>query len=257
MTSLEYLRPTTMEEAVGLLEKGIPLAGGTELTPLRNKLKAVIDLTELGLDSIRISDHSIEIGSTTKLQAILEQGNLPGVLSEACQLEAGWNLRNMATLGGAIKVSDGRSPLLSVLLAMNVTVHYEPDSKTMRLDEFLNVRGKPQIIRKVEFEKPKALLYEQVARAPRDFPVVCAAVSIDDGAEGEYRVGVALGGYGDRPLRLSEGELKGQQGVDLEKASQIASQAFAKAEDAWASAEYRSHVAGVLVKRLLAESQGS
>ena len=87
--------------------------------------------------------------------------------------------------------------------------------------------------------------------------MVCAAVSIDDGAEGEDRVGVALGGYGDRPLRLSEGELIGQQGLDLEKASQIASQAFAKAEDAWASAEYRSHAAGVLVKRLLAESQGS
>lgn len=257
MTSLEYLRPTTMEEAVDLLEKGIPFAGGTELTPLRKKLKAVIDLTELGLDHIRISDHSIEIGSTTKLQAILEDHNLPKVLGVVCQIEAGWNLRNMATLGGAIKVSDGRSPLLAVLLALDVTVHYEPESKAMRLDEFLNVRDQPLIIRKVEFEKPKALLYEQVARAPRDFPLVCAAVSTEDGAEGEERVGIALGGYGDRPLRLSENEMIGQQGVDLEKAGRIACQAFAEAEDAWAGAEYRSHVAGVLVKRLLAESQGS
>jgi carbon-monoxide dehydrogenase medium subunit len=249
MTSLEYLRPATMEEAVELLKKGIPLAGGTELTPRRSDLTAVIDLSELGLDQITLSDQSISIGATVKLQAILDDANLPDALREVCKLEAGWNLRNMATLGGAIKSSDGRSPLITVLLALDVVVHYEPNSVQMSLDEFLNIRDQSQIIHKIEFISPDNLLYEQVARAPRDFPLVCVAVAIFDKAKFESGVSVSLGGFGERPIRL------GEVGSDFEKAAQLVRKGFADAEDAWASAEYRSHVADILVKRLLSEIQ--
>lgn len=250
MTSLEFLRPSTMEEAVELLQKGIPFAGGTELTPQRSTLSAVIDLSELGLDQITVSDRSISIGATAKLQAILEEADLPDTLREVCRLEAGWNLRNMSTLGGAIKSSDGRSPLITVLLALDTLVHYEPGSEQLSLDDFLSIRDQPQIIRKVEFNWPEDILYEQVARAPRDFPLVCAAVAKYKKEKNEIGVRISLGGFGDRPFRLSEVD------EDFEQADQVARVAFAEAKDAWASAEYRSHAAGILVKRLLAESQG-
>jgi probable selenate reductase FAD-binding subunit len=248
MTSLEYLRPSTMEEALDLLQKGIPLAGGTELTPKRSNLGAVIDLSELGLDLITISDE-VDIGATVKLQAILDEVNLPKVLRDVCKLEAGWNLRNMATLGGTIKSSDGRSPLLTVLLALNVAVHYEPNSEQMPLDDFLDIREQPQIIRKIVLNTPENLLYEQVARAPRDFPQVCAAVATFEQSIFEGGVRVSLGGFGNRPILL------GDVNEHIDNSAQLAQKKFAGAEDAWASAEYRSHVAGVLVKRLLSEIQ--
>ena len=72
MTSLEYLRPSTMEEAVNFLERGIPIAGGTKLTPLRRSLDAVIDLSRLGLDKIAVSEGVVAIGAMVTLQSMLE-----------------------------------------------------------------------------------------------------------------------------------------------------------------------------------------
>ena len=257
MTSLEYLRPSTMEEAVNLLERGIPFAGGTELTPLRGNLDAVIDLSRLGLDKIAVSDEAVAIGATVTLQSMLEETNLPTTVREVCKLEAGLNLRNMSTLGGAIKSSDGRSQLITVLLSLDAVVHYEPGSKKVSLDEFLNIRDQPQIICEVEFEPPEYLHYEQAARAPRDFPLICAALTKFNKPKGEKRSRIALGGYGHRPTLLGELDKSLRMDSDFERAAELARQAFADAADAWASAEYRSEVAGVLVKRLLTMGVGS
>jgi probable selenate reductase FAD-binding subunit len=239
-----------MEEAVELLKKGIPLAGGTEITPRRKDLQTVIDLSELGLDQIAVSEGAISIGATTKLQAILESNDLPQTLRDVCRLEAGWNLRNMATMGGAIKSADGRSPLVTVLLAMNPDVIYEPGGEKMPMDDFLDIRDQPQIIRKIEFDWPLDVYYEQVARSPRDFPLVSAALAKQDETNGESVVQISLGGLGQRPIRLK------LEKVSLEAAAGMAKKAFADADDAWASGEYRSHVAEVLVNRLIEKSQG-
>lgn len=255
MTSLEYLRPSTMEEAVNLLERGIPIAGGTELTPLRRSLDAVIDLSRLGLDKIAVSEGVVAIGAMVTLQSMLEKTNLPTTLREVCKLEAGLNLRNMATLGGAIKSSDGRSQLITVLLSLDAVVHYEPGSKEVSLDEFLNIRDLPQIIFEVEFEPPVNLLYEQVARAPRDFPLICAALTKFHRLKGDPGFRISLGGYGHRPTLLGELDKSLGKDLDFERAAELARQAFADASDVWASADYRSEVAGVLVKRLLTEAK--
>jgi CO/xanthine dehydrogenase FAD-binding subunit len=246
-----------MEEAVNLLERGIPFAGGTELTSLRRSLDAVIDLSKLGLDKIAVSDEAISIGATATLQSMLEETNLPTTLGEVCKLEAGWNLRNMSTLGGAIKSSDGRSQLITVLLSLDAVVHYEPGSKEVSLDEFLNIRDQLQIICDIEFEPPEYLLYEQVARAPRDFPLICAALAKFNNPKGETRIRIALGGYGHRPTLLGELDKSLSTDLDFERAAELAKRAFADATDAWAGAEYRSEVAGVLVKRLLTMGIGS
>ena len=249
MTSLEYLRPSTMEEAVELLKKGIPLAGGTEITPRRQDLQTVIDLSQLGLDQITVSENTISIGATTKLQAILESNDLPQALRDVCRLEAGWNTRNMASLAGAIKSADGRSPLITVLLALEPDIIYEPSAGRMKLDAFLDIRDQPQIIRKIEFISPLDLYYEQVSRSPRDFPLVSVALSVREESTGELAVNISLGGFGPRPIQLMPVK------ADFERAAILAIEAYADADDAWASGEYRSHAAQVLVSRLVAKSQ--
>ena len=40
MTQLEYLIPETLDEALEMLEKGVPLAGGSALAPIRKKFKS-------------------------------------------------------------------------------------------------------------------------------------------------------------------------------------------------------------------------
>jgi CO/xanthine dehydrogenase FAD-binding subunit len=41
MTSFQYHRPKTLAEALELLDRGVPLAGGTALTPRRDEIPAV------------------------------------------------------------------------------------------------------------------------------------------------------------------------------------------------------------------------
>jgi CO/xanthine dehydrogenase FAD-binding subunit len=89
--------------------------------------------------------------------------------------------------------------------------------------------------------------YEQVARSPADRPIVAVAVGHTDGAA--HRV--VLAGFGDRPIRVARAE-KALAADDVRAAGEAAAEAYAQAGDAWASAEYRSHVASVLVRRLAA-----
>jgi CO/xanthine dehydrogenase FAD-binding subunit len=64
--------------------------------------------------------------------------------------------------------------------------------------------------------------------------------------------GVALGGFGQRPMLLPDAELALAAG-DRESAADAARAACSGAEDAWASAEYRADVAATLVRRLAGE----
>lgn len=249
MSPLEYYRPKTLEEALALLERGVPLAGGTALTPRRYHLEAVIDLQDLGLDGLEVGETEVRVGAAVRLQRLVEEAGAPEVLRRACRQEAGWNLRNMATLGGAAASGDGRSPLLTVLLALDARLRLEPGSEEQALDAWLEARGKPprRLITEIVLPRPEAAAYEQVARSPADRPLVAAALARHgDG----WRV--ALGGYGERPVRVPQAEAALAMG-DLSAAARAAGEAYRQAGDAWASAEYRSEVAAVLVRRLATE----
>ena len=52
MSPLQYHRPQNLEEALELLEQGVPLAGGTRLTPDLRSVKALVDLQDLDLGRI-------------------------------------------------------------------------------------------------------------------------------------------------------------------------------------------------------------
>jgi CO/xanthine dehydrogenase FAD-binding subunit len=253
MTPLEYLLPETIEDALKYLERGVALAGGTGLTPRRNELKAMVDLRNLNLDRIEMKGDFIEIGATTTLQQIVEaELDLPDRFRDVCKLESGWNLRNMATIGGAIMSSDGRSAILTTLLALDAQIEQQPGPITLTIDDVLDHLEGVKLITKIRFRKPSKLLYEQVSRAPADFPLVCAAIATWD-HEGEERCAISLGGYGARPLRLREADTLFDRKRDISAAVEFARKAYGHAGDQWASADYRSDVVGILVDRLLRE----
>ena len=78
-----------------------------------------------------------------------------------------------------------------------------------------------------------------------DRPWVLAALGRSP--DGDWRV--VLGGHGPKPIRVPASEEALAQG-DEAGAARRAEEAYASAADAWASAEYRAHVVGVLVRRL-------
>jgi CO/xanthine dehydrogenase FAD-binding subunit len=171
-------------------------------------------------------------------------------MQRACRLEAAWNLRNMATIAGTIMAADGRSALLVVLLALGVEVVIHGESDAIPIDNVLDRRYekvKTFLITKLIFQTPAKLSYEYVARAPTDRPLVSAAAALSSDGEG---IRVAVGGFGKRPQLLNND--RNGSGVDWK---QLATENYAEAVDAFASAEYRSDVAAILVDRVVREVQ--
>jgi 4-hydroxybenzoyl-CoA reductase subunit beta len=115
LPQFKLLRPRTIEDAVGCLEKHDGnirvLAGGTDLIPsMKQKLfepECVLDLRRV--DELRgikpLDDGGVEIGALTTLRAIERSPFLRDrfpVLTEAASTVASPVLRNMGTLGGNI-----------------------------------------------------------------------------------------------------------------------------------------------------------
>ena len=107
----EYLRPTTVGEAVSLLakygEKARPFAGSTDLLVTKPpEVEYIVDITHLPLDYIEIDEEGVKIGALTKFRE-LETSTLLNkapynILAEAAHLSGHVAQRNMATIGGNI-----------------------------------------------------------------------------------------------------------------------------------------------------------
>jgi putative selenate reductase FAD-binding subunit len=252
---MEYLRPKTIDEALELLSEGIPLAGGTQLTVERYELTRVIDLQPLGLDQIREQDGVVHLGAMTTLQQLMgSEVPLPVRLKEACRSEAAWNIRNQATLGGLLMSADGRSPLLTVLAALNPQLKLAPGDEKIDLTTFFT-RRKSEVrnflLLGIFFDKPACLAYDFVARAPMDTPLVSAAAAVV--ARDKESVQIAIGGYGEQPIFWSEILNTDDQVEVVSTVTEKAKQRFEAASDAFASAEYRAEIAGTLSRRVVNE----
>jgi CO/xanthine dehydrogenase FAD-binding subunit len=154
---------------------------------------------------------------------------------------------------------DGRSPLLTALLSLDASVITEPGNNSEPLEKMLEKRDgrrKPRLIVALEMMRPKRMVYEQVSRSPADRPLVCIAVAEYLASKGKSHVIAALGGYGERPIRLTKMEEALEKGASLAEAAVLAKKAYSDAGDAFASAAYRAEIAGVLARRLFTEVKG-
>jgi CO/xanthine dehydrogenase FAD-binding subunit len=243
---IEYHRPNSIEEAIRLLSKPDthPLGGGTVLNRPSPEQFAVVDLQALGLNKIHKMGNSLEIGATATLQALLDSAHIPPALQEGLRLELTYNLRQMATVAGALVACDGRSTFTTAMLALDSKCNVFSDQSTViSLGDLLPLRTeilRGKLITSITIPMNVRLAFDTVARTPADKPIVCAALA--QWPSGRTRL--ALGGWGKSPLLAMDGNEP--SGVEV-----AARNAFAEAGDAWASADYRSEVAAVLAKRCL------
>lgn len=238
---IEYHRPKTIPNALELLARNdivtVPLGGGTYLNQPSVEPIAVVDLQLVGLNSHRVVGKVLEIEASVTLQRLLDIG-LPNAFDKAVRHEATYNLRQVATLAGRIVSSDGRSPLATVMLGLDAELEIMPFEEKLGLGSYLPMRYSREpnhLITRFKIPNHIELCYEYVARTPADLPIVCAAVARWPSG----RTRVVLGGYGRAPMVAFDGPEP--NGVEA-----AARSAYQEAEDQWASAEYRSAMAGVL-----------
>ncbi len=242
----DYRRPKTLAEALTYLKQPntLPLGGGTLLSQPGIASVAVVDLQALGLDKIHKVGEKLEIGATVTLQTLLDYTHPLEALKTALRLEAPLNLRNMATVAGALVSCDGRSPFAAAMLALDakctVVSH---QSSVISLGDLLPLREEQlrgKLITKIEIPLNVKLAYEQVARTPTDKPIVCTALAQWTSS----RTRLVIGGWGASPSLAMDG----RDATGLEPAARNAAH---DAADEWASAEYRMDVAVTLAKRCL------
>ena len=271
-------------EAVELLKRKQPrtvvLGGGTWLTgEAPRDIEAVVDIANLGLNRIVIENNLLRIGAAVTHQQLVESELMgtgaPGalrVIGQTAQAMSGLNIRNRATIAGAVVTADASSPLVTALLACDAEVVVagardkskpvqDPGDfwKVIPLAGFLiyrqQVLAEGTLITEIRMPIPSPdtrSSYQRVARTPRDYPILCAVASLamKDGIAGNVRV--AVGGIAPAPIRLSRLEfgLEKKRLADWFESELEAQMQTVNPQGDWlGSAEYRRAMARLLVRR--------
>ena len=245
---LEYFRPKDLNEALNLLSRQeppmvIPLGGGTQLSHADKLPVAVVDLQDLPLNQIYSQGNNFKVGATVTLQKLSSHPQMPPALVEALHHEATLHIRSQATVAGQLVTADGRSPFTTALLALDARIFIEPGARKISLGDWLpqrSSRSRSELITEIDFPIQAAMSFEMIGRSPGDRPMVCVAIGVWPSG----RTRVALGGIGDAPILAMDGP-------EGDGADTAVENAFMNATDAFASGEYRSHAAKVIVSRLL------
>jgi putative selenate reductase FAD-binding subunit len=243
---VEYYRPQSINDALELLSKShlktIPLAGGSTISKRVDDI-AVVDLQDLPLCYIRNEGETTCVGATTTLDNFLEFNKSNIFFTEPLRIQASKNQRVAGTIGGLMVTANGRSPVLTVLLAMDSKIIAVPNNEEISLEKWLPIRQSwtyGKLITEIYYQQSLGCVFESVGRSPYDQPIICCAIA--KWKNGRTRI--VFGGFGDHPQLAFDG-MYPQNIIGLVK------EQISTINDEWASAEYRLDVSEKLAQRLI------
>jgi carbon-monoxide dehydrogenase medium subunit len=241
------------------------LAGGHSLIPLMKfRLAAPAVLVDIGrlreLSFIADRGDHLAIGALTRHRAVetseLVQAHAPLLAHVAGQV-GDPAVRHRGTLGGSLAHGDPAADLPAAALALGATLvaHGPRGERTIDassfFDSFLKTALEPDELL-VEVRVPKATgagwSYQKFNRRAQDWAIVGAAVQL--GAVPR----VALVNMAMTPMRAEAVEAAIAGGATATDAAALAAVGAAPPEDVNGDAEYRGHLARVLVQRGLVEA---
>lgn len=271
----DYADPDTLEDALDLLadlgDDAAIIAGGQSLIPLLNlrlaRPEVVVDLRRVtGLDRIDVDEQRLEVGAMVKAIELEEHPaarSVPGVADAIAHL-AHSQIRARTTIGGSVAHADPAAELPALLIALDGWVTLRSRARGERvvpardffIGPLMTSRDADEILTAVTFPRhPGWIAIDEVAARPGDFALVGAVtgLAMNGGVVIEPRV--ALFGVAGTPIRVPEAEavLEGVapgSGVFAATAQAVRDH-VSPIGDSHASAEYRRHLAAVLVERLL------
>jgi carbon-monoxide dehydrogenase medium subunit len=270
--SFEYLRPTTIDEAIQLLvrhgDDAKLLAGGHSLIPaMKLRLAVPRVLVDIGrvadLSYVRERDGHIAVGAMTTHYAVessdLLRRRCP-LLPETARHIGDVQVRNRGTIGGSLAHADPAGDWPAAMLALDAEIELAGPKgrRTVRADAFFvdlmqTALGPDEVL--VEVRVPatsRAVAYEKTEQKASGFAL--AGVAVQVGAGGEVRVGVT--GVGPKAYRATavETALRGQAAPSPDTIAQAARHAGDGVEalgDMHASPEFRIHLAQINSRRAL------
>ena len=279
--AFDYHRPKSLDEAIALLrqhgDEGRLLAGGHSLVPMMKLRLAnpshLIDLCAVaGLKGFDEADGAIRIGAmTTQAEIIASQllaAKVPILRETALQI-ADPQVRYCGTIGGNLANGDPGNDMPAVMMALGADflLHGPSGERAIPAREyyraaFTTALGEHEVLSAVRIPTPPAghgSAYEKMKRKVGDYATAAAAVILVMEAGTCLDARVALTNLADTPLFAEEaGRALIGTPVDAAAIENAAAAAVAitdPASDLRGPAEFRKHVAGVMVRRALARAR--
>ena len=273
--NFDYHRANSVDEAESLCKTNTDasfLAGGHSLIPaMKLRLSepgALVDIA--GIDELKGIDRDgdiIRIGALTTHSEVKRSAAVNdacSVLSETAGMIGDPQVRNRGTIGGNIAHADPASDYPGILLALGATI--VTSSRSITVDDFFTglfetALDEGELIKEIQVPvlgDGSGAAYAKFFNPASRYAVVGvgAVVSMDNGSCSSCRIGVT--GAADHAFRASsvEDSLNGSDLGDDAIASAAAKIADGQEmlSDLAASADYRAHLCGVMLKRAISNA---
>ena len=281
----EYRAPRTIDEALALLaehaDEAKVLAGGQSLVPLLAMRLArpsyVIDINDVagltGITALDGASKGVAFGALTRERdaerSTLVTERLP-VLAEALPLIGHVSIRNRGTIGGSIAHADASAelPTVAVALGAQMVVRSTKGERVVAASDFFQGHfttsmADNELLTEVRMPAGPAgagWSFQEIVRRHGDFGLVGVATMVAMNGNVISEARIALMGVAERAVRVTATEraLVGQSAnADVFSAAAAeATKSLSPASDVHGSADFRRHLAGVVVRRALIEAAG-
>ena len=262
----EYVKVNSLEEAYELNQKKSSrvLGGMVWMKMMNRSVGTAIDLSGLGLDTVKETEDEFVIGCMTSLRTLETHAGIntytDGAVRESLRHIVGVQFRNCATVGGSIYGRFGFSDVLTMFLALDSYVELFGGGR-ISMEEFSKRKADRDILVNIIVKKhAQRSVYLSQRNASTDFPVLACAVCLD-----EEGMRLSIGARPGRAVLMKEAaetpvnnenmspeEWNSQAELLAEKAAE----SITTGSNMRASKEYRTHLVRVLAKRALLAAGG-
>jgi len=275
--SFDYHRPESIDAAVSLLaslgDEARVVAGGHSLIPMMKLRMAVpehlVDLQDIAdLKGISVDGGTVTIGAMTTQTELIASDALATacpIIREASLQIGDPQVRNVGTIGGNVANGDPGNDMPALMQALNADYILQGSSGTRDVAArafyeaaYFTALEEGEILSAVRFTAPPSghgFAYEKQKRKIGDYATAAAAVVLTMSGGTCEMASIALTNVGDTPLH-AEGAANAIVGTNLDEAAlntaaEVAMAITDPAEDGRGSAEFRTHVAGVMTRRAI------
>lgn len=276
--NFEYYAPTSVEEAIGLLEQrpgeAKVLAGGQSLIAMM-KLRlvqpiALIDINRIPqLAYVREDDQFLRIGATTRTGDLAESDLIRSrypILADAGAEIADPLVRNRGTVGGNIAHGDPGNDLPACMLALGAEYELRGPqgartvaARKFYQDTFVTSLGPADLLTEIRVPRPGSgtgNAYSKMDRKVGDFATAAVAAQMVLGPGGTiHGAGIGLTNVGATAIYATAASeyLNGKSGTeaDLAKAAELARDAADPAVDNRGSVDFKKDMVRVWTRRTL------
>jgi carbon-monoxide dehydrogenase medium subunit len=276
--SFDYETPSTLQDAIGLLEKygeeAKILSGGHSLIPMMKLRFAspeyIIDINNIpGLDYIKEEAGNVKMGALVR-EVDVEHSDLLKehfpIFADVAKQIADPQVRNRATVAGNLAHGDAANDQPAVMLALRagVVITGSAGSRIVPIDEFFfgfyTTAIQPnEILTEIQIPVPPkgtGSAYHKLERKVGDYATAGVGVQLTLDAKGICTaIGIGLTNVNPVPLRAerSEAALLGKPINDetIAEAAKFAAEDCNPSSDLRGSEEYKRAMVAVLIKRMV------